>query len=88
MLRVNLNTTYDMFPFLRPKLILYLLFVVSHLLGRVNLKKKLKIDSRAENGSFEDRGESGTEAKALLCATRIPLERHRHIMLKSINGYY
>ena len=37
--------------------------------------------------NIEDRRESGTEAKVLLCATRIPTERHRHT-LKSINGHY
>ena len=36
---------------------------------------------------IEDRRESGTEAKALLCATRSPVKRHRHT-LKSINGHY
>ena len=35
----------------------------------------------------EDRRESGKEAKALLCATRSPVKRHRHT-LKSINGHY
>ena len=78
-LRVNLITTYDMFSFQRPKLIMYLpLYCIT----------SFGIDSGAENGSFEDRGESGTEAKALLCATRIPVERHRHIMLKWMNGHY
>ena len=38
---------------------------------------------------IDDRRESGTEANALLCATRriSPLKRHRHT-LKSINGHY
>ena len=38
---------------------------------------------------IEDRRESGTEAKALLCATRSPVKRHRHTLYnKSINGHY
>ena len=36
---------------------------------------------------IEDRRESGKEAKALLCATRSPVKRHRQT-LKSINGHY
>ena len=49
-----------------------------HLLGRVDLKKKSVKSTRVPKmGALtEDRTESGTEAKALLCATRSPVGRH------------
>ena len=66
------------------------LYCIIHLLGCVNNNKKRfrKIDSGAENGAcIEDGRESGTEAKALLCATRSAVKRHRYT-LKSLSGHY
>ena len=48
-------------------------------------KDSVKLTLAPKMGAcIEDRRESGKEAKALLCATRSPVKRHRH----TLNGHY